>query len=287
VGGSEPVGQTNGPEDKRPLPSFAAPPVSEVALSAMFPPLNDLHAGHLGAYWQSVRADFPKLQQQPPLSPAEPEVLGSSAGPTFSVQLVPAFTTPRFWLISDDESLLVQVQSDRLVLNWRKVAADCEYPRYSLMRERFEAEWTRFTDYLTTESIRPPETMHGEITYVNTITPSSVWSEHADADKVFSQFRSLALPSEVVSPEDVRLLERFVFPNRSNETTGRLYVQLDPVRLASTGDPAFNLSLTARGARSDDANDLLDFMDAGRERIVQVFTAMTTVEAHAMWGRLA
>lgn len=215
----------------------------------------------------------------------EPEVLGPSAGSTFNVQLVPAFTTPRFWLISEDGSLILQVQNDRLVLNWRKVADDCTYPRYGFMRERFQTEWTRFTHYLARESILVPATMHGEIVYVNTITPSSVWSDHADADKVFSQYRSLALPHDMVRLEDVRLMERFVFPNRSNEMSGRLYVQIEPVRLASTGDPAFNLSLTARGARSNDVEDLLDFMDAGRKRIVEVFAAMTTSEAHAMWGR--
>jgi uncharacterized protein (TIGR04255 family) len=265
------------------LPSFGLPPVTEVALSANFNPIPDLHVGHLGAFWQLVRGDLPKLQQHPPLPRQEPEVLGVSRNPGIQIELVPVQVTPRLWFLSEDESLLVQLQADRLVVNWRKIREEDEYPRFEFMRNRFLAEWERFLTFLSTEGLAVPLAVHGEIAYVNTIKTSGAWSGHADASKLFTQWQDLNLPGEVVQQEDVRFQQRFLFPNREDQLTGRLYVQLEPVVLFPTGEAAFNLSLTARGAQSQGTSDLMDFMEAGRERIVLVFTAMTTTVMHKEW----
>lgn len=268
-----------------PLPSFTSPPITEVAMSVHFASIEGLHVGHLGAYWQSVRVDLPRLEQQPPLPPQEAELLGGTAQrPGIKIEIVPMLTTPRFWFISEDQNVVVQVQPDRLVLNWRKIRPDDQYPRFPFMRQRFVHEWTRFRGFLRTEQLRAPATAHGEIAYVNTVTSSRTWQTHADAGKVFRQLRALQLPASTVALEDVRMYQRFLFPNRAGALTGRLHVQVEPVTALDTGAPAFQFTLTARGAPSDTDENLMDFMEAGRERIVRVFQAMTTDAMHLEWG---
>ena len=38
--------------------------------------------------------------------------------------------TPRLWLMNEEESRLLQLQQDRLVVNWRKLPSDTPYPHY-------------------------------------------------------------------------------------------------------------------------------------------------------------
>jgi uncharacterized protein (TIGR04255 family) len=56
--------------DQSPLPRFRNPPVSEVAIGVQFqaPVLNPVH---LGLFYQSVKARFPKVAVQAPLQPHE------------------------------------------------------------------------------------------------------------------------------------------------------------------------------------------------------------------------
>lgn len=266
-----------------PLPSYEKPPVAEVAMSAHFATIPDLHIGHLGAYWQENVLRLPNLEQHPPSPPAEPEIFTASArSPGLRIELLPMASTPRFWLISDDRTLVVQIQQDRLVLNWRRVASGDDYPRFDFMRARFTDELKRFLDFLKRMGLRPPEQFNGEILYVNTILSGGTWTKHAEAPQVFRQMQALELQDGVVQAEDIRWVQRFTFANPTGELTGRLYSQVDPVT-TDGGDPAFNLTLTARGGVSDGLDGLIDFMQAGRERIVRVFDAMTTTEMHEEW----
>src|SRR6266436_4791123 len=99
--------------DEVPLPRFQKPPVSEVALGVQFPAV--LNPVHLGLYYQRVKARFPKLQVQPPVPPSF-ETFGASPTMTFSIQLQPGLQ-PRMWFLSEDETSLIQLQSDRLIFN--------------------------------------------------------------------------------------------------------------------------------------------------------------------------
>jgi|ERR1700730_1115159 uncharacterized protein (TIGR04255 family) len=101
--------------DEAPLPRFRKPPVSEVALGVQFSAV--LNPVHLGLYYQRVKTRFPKIQMQSPVLPVfETFGTGGLPGPQF------AFThgmQPRMWFLSDDDNFLIQLQSDRLLVNWR------------------------------------------------------------------------------------------------------------------------------------------------------------------------
>jgi uncharacterized protein (TIGR04255 family) len=224
------------------------------------------------------------VEQQPALPTPPPETFGpAAANQALRIELIAMPPLPRTWFLNEAGDRLVQIQHDRLVFNWRKAEAGEEYPRYPFMRQTFEVELTGYLDYLNERGLVPPTRFSGEVAYVNTITAGEVWKRHPEADRVFSQWR---WPSGVTAEaEDVRFAQRFVFPNREGEKTGRLYVQADPVFSLDTGEPAFNLTLTARGGGSPDLTDLLDFFDAAREQIVVCFDAMTTPEMHRVWEK--
>lgn len=273
------------PGDPIPLPSYERPPVTEVVMAAYFAPIMGLHVGHLGLYWELLRDSLPQVQQQPALPPQEPENFGpASVGSGFRVELVAAPALPRTWFVSDDGALVVQIQHDRFVLNWRRVDDATEYPRYPAIRERFESYLGGFLAFLVSQQLDPPSRLAGEVAYVNTIRTGGVWNAHAEADKIFTQWVDASLPN--VDAEDLRFAQRFTFPNADGEATGRLYIEADPVFIAQSGEPAFNLVLTARGGPSSDLEDVLDFADTARERIVTCFHAMTTEEMHREWGEI-
>ena len=116
-----------------PLPRFRKPPVSEVALGVQFPSI--LNPVHLGLYYQRVKSRFPKIQMQSPVLPVF-ETFGTSGSPGTQF----AFThgmQPRMWFLSDDENFLIQLQSDRLLVNWRSGAQAAPYPHFDAVQAVF------------------------------------------------------------------------------------------------------------------------------------------------------
>ena len=98
------------------LPSFERPPVVEVAVGVHFlqlPGLNTVALLRLAQMWVTR---FPIVREQPASPPP-----GLPVGPII-FQVQNALPPLRYWLLTDDESLLVQIQHDRLLLNWRQVS---------------------------------------------------------------------------------------------------------------------------------------------------------------------
>ena len=49
------------------LPAFDRPPVTEVAIGVQFGTIQELRQPHFGLFWSRIRADYPQVQDQPPL----------------------------------------------------------------------------------------------------------------------------------------------------------------------------------------------------------------------------
>jgi len=97
-------------------PKFAAPPINEVVCGFLFDAVPDLDILKLGLFWDRNRERYPKRKIQPPLADQPGIVIGPD-------------TSVRAWIISPDDSLLLQLQHDRFYMNWRK--RNEEYPRFS------------------------------------------------------------------------------------------------------------------------------------------------------------
>jgi hypothetical protein len=112
-------------ERARDLPSFSEPPVNEVAIGIGFRPLRSWGSVAPGEFRSLVRERYPKVEDKGPLPPM---VAPTEIGLSFGVLDMPPVR--RTWFLTDTEETLIQIQEDRLHVNWRRVREEDAYPRY-------------------------------------------------------------------------------------------------------------------------------------------------------------
>src|SRR5207249_7496357 len=99
----------------------------------------------------------------------------------FSIEFVPATALQvRCWFLDQKGNRFLQVQNDRFIHNWQKVAGDETYPRYESVRSEFVEEWVRFRQFLSEENLGTPEVDQCEVTYVNHIEYGMGWKAFAE-----------------------------------------------------------------------------------------------------------
>jgi uncharacterized protein (TIGR04255 family) len=264
------------------LPDFLHPPVDEVALSIQFPPIPGFNLQHFGAYWQGIRADFPRFEVQQPI-PNVTETFGPNPlRHQLKLALLP-LPEIRAWYIAQTGTNLIQIQRDRFVYNWRKVTGAEMYPRYPAIREALEREWRRFCGFLKDEGLQRPKVDQCEVVYVNNIEYGRGWNGYGELDKVIA---TLATPRSnarfLPNPEQVSM--QVVY--RLEEDAGRLYVQFNPVIRGRDGKEVLQMSLTARGApKFAEDRDVFAWLDLGRKWVVRGFADFTAQGMHQVWGK--
>lgn len=98
---------------------YERPPVTEVALAIYFGSPLGLNSAHLGQLWKRWRERYPRTEDHPVLPPVPQEAF-SSPGPV-AFRFAVNTPGPRVWFCSAVGDRLLQVQFDRLVVNWRRV----------------------------------------------------------------------------------------------------------------------------------------------------------------------
>ena len=266
------------------LPEFERPPVVETVLSVRFRETAGLTTASIVQFWESeLVSDFPEVAEQAPYS-ALIEHLGQDApSGGFPIQLETGFPSPRFWFKGGAE--LVQLQPDWFAYNWRRPPGlEAQYTRYPSGRENFSRHLKSFCEHLRAETGFTPTFNQCEITYVNTIVPSGIWTEHSELERVTPLWRSIPPHGENETVERARL-DIVVAIHDQGTQVGRLHVGFSPSTDA-TGNPTFLMNLTARGRPlGDGVEGVLAFLDLGRGSVVRNFVRFTTPELHQVWGK--
>ncbi len=259
------------------LPEFNAPPVVEVALGVQFGILPALRGLALAPLRERWRSQYPRIEEQPPL-PAAVES-GSPGGPF--VQLNIGLPSMRYWFLSADGSDLVQVQQDRLSVNWRETESSNPYPRYPSIRKEFEDRFRELQEFLAEEELGSIHVTQAELEYVNAVAVEPqqmgqlgrilrdwhVWSDH-----------------HLGEPEEARLQMTFRIADLGDGES-RLWVRAGPGQ-RKPNKSAMLLTLSARGKPSVEGPDgVLSFLDGAHTHIVLSFTELTTPAMHEVWGR--
>ena len=262
------------------LPDFARPPVDEVVLSVEFAPIAGFSAPHFGLYWERIRSIYPRLETKPPISsPGDP----LAAPPTqLSLSLLAA-PEVRCWFLEERGTYLIQLQNDRFLQNWRKVEGTEVYPRYPVLRERFERDWTSLLGFLKDEGLGQPRVQQCEVLYVNNIEYEKGWSGYGELDKVVA---TITTPSHkgrfLPAPERASMQMTYALENDA----GRLFVTLTPIIRSRDNAEVLQIRISARGApKSSDVRDVLDWLDLGRKWVVRGFADFTTDNMHKIWGK--
>jgi uncharacterized protein (TIGR04255 family) len=265
------------------LPDYERPPIDEVAIGVQFQRLSGLDDAFIGHFWEEIRSDYPTFQQMPRIeTPIEslaspfPFTVGATPIPS-SPPLTPDVTGMRTWLVSADDCLLIQIQNDRFIHNWRK--RESEYPRFDELKTAWLAHYQQFTTQLAASGLASPQVVQLEVSYIN-------WLLEPPMDRFLRLGKETEL-SHVGFPQDQMWMARYLISENSTPL-GRLHVQCQPaVRLNPPMGQGqqFNFSLFVPLLGTVSTDRLSELMDLARRRIVTAFTELTTPEAHDQWGR--
>lgn len=237
---------------------YKNPPINEVVVGVYLrSPLVALRAEHIGLFWSGLKSDFPVSQQAPPL--AEFQIPGENE----------IFPLPRFWFISEDDSLLLQVQRNALLFNWRK-RGDI-YPHYENIKEKFDRYFSEFQSFVQSEFAgNSIEVETCELAYINTIENKPYFSSVQDMPKV--------LPG--ISPPRLSTGENTHFNvmyNFSRDADRSLRITVQNRRNNDTNNDVLYFDIRALGQPKGNGPEFLNsWFDSAHDDIGQTFRDLTS-----------
>jgi uncharacterized protein (TIGR04255 family) len=270
------------------LPEYSAPPLTEVALSVQFEPLQKLVVPEIGLLWQHYGKRFTHVEQHPLLDPAIERLGARPVADRYpKIERLSGPPLPRIWFIDKSKRELLQIQQDRFIRNWRQISDSDDYPRYEKhIKPRFIEDLNDFQAFVSSNKIGDVTPNQCEITYINHILSGGIWKSHSEIYKVFSCLTADYYQSPRLRLEDVTYQFRYEMNGDNDDFIGRLYCTVQPAMLQKNNLPIFVFTLVARGKPLKEGFDgVLGFMDLGREYIVNAFTKFTRPEMHKEWGR--
>jgi uncharacterized protein (TIGR04255 family) len=267
-----------------PLPKFRRPPLIEVAHGVQFRRLSGMNPAHPGLFSLCLRDKYPRVQSAPYLPPFR-ETFGQPV-PTPLVSFnFPGMVDPtRTWFVSPDDTMLVQLQPDRLLLNWRRNPVNDKYPHFETVSAEFRRIYAEFEKFVVDQKIGEIELEQCEVTYVNHITTPP--DERIAAQDFFSAGLGTYGPEWDIPPDEFSFQYAYVLRHQDGRPYGRVRVQLGPLAKAPGVVDGLLLEITARGAPEDnDAESVVAFHELAHRQIVCCFAGITTKVAHELWER--
>lgn len=263
--------------EKRTLPDFSAPPLTEVVIGVQFESLASYTSINAKEVWELYKTEYPRVEEHPPLAPQFELISGGAQGLPFKFSFGGAFTTNRLWFVSPDESRLLQFQNDRLLMNWRKSQNPTEYPRFEKLSDSFNEHFVSLQKFVRKAFDQELRINQAEISYVNQIEVD----EFGNSSKWLKCVDDGQLNIESLNTNFTEILfDKNKLPN------GRFFCAcqsaLKPDRLSKI----IQFSLTCRGKPNGESiEDAANFLVSGRAHIVNKFAELTTDEAHKYWRR--
>lgn len=264
--------------DPRPV-FFDAPPVAEVALSIQTSPVPRLQTADMSVFWDRfLRPDYPHTQDQPAAAP-QIERFDDTA---FMPSVMFGFGAPlgRQWYLSEDQTRLVQLQNDRLVLNWRRLGSEA-YPHYETLREDLKRIAQQWSEYLEREGFQPQQVVQAEVTYINQMPVDEPFKHLSDLGALLAVLRP-EWPPQMGRPELVQLEQRFVVDSPGGKFA-RMYLAVAPAILQD-GRSGLTLNLVVRGAPAvSSLEGVLTWLDFAHNQIINSFADITTNAMRQKW----
>lgn len=259
------------------LPAFARPPVVEMAVGVQFKALPALRGIRLGPLRERWREAYPLVDEQPALAPVFEASMPQGVTVEFPLGPVPPV---RYWFLSQDSTELVQLQHDRLIVNWRQGDDLGEYPRYDHMRDLFLTRLRELSEFVVEEQLGAIEVSQVELNYINAVDAGP--DAQGRLDRLL---RGWATPEHHLG-QPLQARVNFVYEMESvGAGPVRLYVGVDPAQRPD-GQPVSFFTLTVRGGPADSSLEATtEFMDIAHEHLVRSFAELTPEELHAEWGR--
>lgn len=255
------------------LPDFDRPPVVEVALAVQLAEPLGFTADDVTELAGAWADELPDASLRPALPPLDSDRSLHEA--------VEDAASLRLWLSGDSDNRVVQLQPDRLSVNWRKGEPDERYPRFANLREFFVESWHRLTAVAAERAYCEPRPTICEVLYVNHIGAAHGWGGADDTSAILAPWSGSMSDDFLPAPHVAATYQHFHLPD-----PGRwLDIESGP-RKTDDGERVLAIYLTCRGtAATPDLDAALSVVDLAHDWIVRGFASVTTSDAHEVWER--
>jgi uncharacterized protein (TIGR04255 family) len=251
-----------------------------VALGIQFRPLFGLRGINLGPLRERWRGTYPRVEEQPPLPPAV-EALPTPGELTFQLN-VGAVPPVRHWFLSESGTQLVQLQQDRLIVNWREGTPVEPYPRYGALRQQFEERITDLQQFLRDEDLGELDVTQAEVNYINGVKVGD--RDQGDLSPLLRHWGDLSA-NHLGNPEQASATLVFRVPDIGRGPV-RMHIAINPAQWAPDAAPAIFFTLMVRGAPTAATTDAaLQFMDGAHDHLLTSFNELTSDTVHQAWGQ--
>lgn len=164
--------------------SLKQPPIDEVICGFRFAAIPSFTSPEHGRYWVEREADFPHAEQKEAVLDPLP-VSGFFEFPV------------RTWLVAVPDNRLVQLQSDRFYVNWRRRSVEDAYPHFK-DREPDKgigsyafAEFEKFEAFLARRH-EAPRVTHVELSKIDVLHEGVHWKQLSDLPRLFPMLSGLS-----------------------------------------------------------------------------------------------
>jgi uncharacterized protein (TIGR04255 family) len=198
------------------------------------------------------------------------------------------------WFLSEDQNSLIQIQSDRLIFNWRGGLLGIPYPHFDAVYQGFVKAFDELEALAQAEGMGDIVVNQCEVVYVNPLPIAKTGVPLSEPEKILSVWAD-GRGAEWSNPlEDLSFTARYPLNDLQGNAFGRLTVVLSssgPAPQIGLGFPpqtaaGFQLELTARGKPLGPGREgVAAFHDHGHRAIVRCFAALTTPKMHELWER--
>jgi uncharacterized protein (TIGR04255 family) len=266
-------------DSKSPLPKFRRPPLIEVVHGVQFDRLQ-MTVIHPGLFYAQIRDEFPKSRTVPALPP-----LALTQPSAQSIQFADPGEVPRAWFLDENEINLVQLQADRLLLNWRQEPSKAEYPHFEEMHAKFGKIYQEFQQFVSSEGLGTLRPRMCEMIYINHIAMTGSDGKPWPAHEWFVPWQENYGPGWATPSDAVNWVAQYPIRRDDGSLMGRLTATLSNVVRPPSSDRALLFDLTVQGTpRSEDFAGVTEFHHIAHRAIVTYFAAVTTGKAHDEWG---
>lgn len=262
------------------MPDFGSPPLDEVVIAVYFNHIEALTLNHQILFWQRNQGTYSKFSVQQPIMVVDEDITqppGPSPIPAISIQRLLTGTVPHLWLESENESFLLQLQSNMFSSNWRSRLDP--YPHFEALLDRFTEAYLDYRAFLADLQVDPGLVTMIDVTYVN-------WMPESPMQDIARMAAASQTSGRNSDPWPAAQGHTLLYQLRDdNGAVGRLNVDVQSAKRPD-GDSwtdGTQMTLVARVLPVQDIEGMKSRFSFCRDAIVQAFADLTTEGAREQW----